>query len=108
MNMIIYFVLSIFLKVILKKKNFQTLKEKLQRKVTKMRYVIMPIQPNLPGLQFMKGTFHTKMAIVAKAVLSDCSFPLDVFFGLFFKTLMSIRLYICYACFYNREIYILL
>ena len=55
-NMITYFVLSHF-KVIFKKekeKNFQTFKEKLQKIVTKMRHVIIPIQPDLPGPQ-LKG-----------------------------------------------------
>ena len=60
--MITYFVLSHFFKFILKKKNCQTFKEKLQKKVIQMKHVIVPIQPDFPGLQFMKGT---KMAIVA-------------------------------------------
>ena len=41
-----------------KLQNFQTFKEKLQKKVTKMTHVIVPIQPDLPALQFMKSTFH--------------------------------------------------
>ena len=46
-------------RIILKKeKNFQTFKEKLQNKVTTMRHVSIPIQPDLPALQFMKITFH--------------------------------------------------
>ena len=48
-----------FFKVIFKMINFQTFKEKLQKKkVTKMRHVIIPIQPVLPELQFMKWIFH--------------------------------------------------
>ena len=48
-----------FCKIIFKRrKNFQTFKEKLQKKVTKMRHVLIPIQPDLSALQFMKGTFH--------------------------------------------------
>ena len=47
-----------FFKVIFRKEFFQTFKEKLQKKVTKIRHVITPIQPDLPGLKFMKGTFH--------------------------------------------------
>ena len=74
--MITYFVLShsYFEGYLKKEKNFQTFKEKLQKKVTKKGHVIIPIQPDFPGLQFMKKELFTKMAIVAKVVVSDFSF----------------------------------
>ena len=77
-----------------KKKNLRTFKEKLQKKVTKMRLVIIPIQPDLPGLEFIKRNFSRKwLGIVAKVVVSDCSFLFGcVFWCFFFKTLMSYRL----------------
>ena len=51
MNMITYFVLLHFLGNLQNKKNFQTFEEKLQKTLTKMRHVIIPIQPDVTGLQ---------------------------------------------------------
>ena len=41
-----------------KANTIQSFKEKLQKKVIKMKRMITPIQPDLPGLQFMQETFH--------------------------------------------------
>ena len=74
-----------FLRLFSKKKNFQIFKEKLEKKVTKMRHVIIPIQPDLPGLRFMKELFT--MAIVAKELWSlIVRFFLNVIFCLFQNT----------------------
>ena len=74
--MITYFVLSHFLKVILKKEklsDFQREATKESNKNETFESLIILIQSDLPGQQFMKGTFHEN-AIVAKVVVSDCSF----------------------------------
>ena len=73
MNMITYFVLSQFLMVIFKEKS--TFKEKLQKKVTKMRHVIIPTHSTrLARATIHERNFFTKMAIIAKNVISECSF----------------------------------
>ena len=60
MNVITYFVLSHILKFFFqKKKNLRTFKEKLQKKGTKMRHVVTPIQPDLSGPQFIKRNFQS-------------------------------------------------
>ena len=98
MNVITFFVLrvcvlsyDIFKLIFQRKKIFQTFKEKLQKKITKMKHVIIHIQPDLP---VARATIHEKNSrnwlLQPKLWCLIVRFFLDVFFGLCFKHLCHI------------------
>ena len=57
-----------------KKKNLRTFKEKLQKKVTKNETCDHTYSTRLAWATIHKKELFTKMVIVAKVVVSDCSF----------------------------------